>query len=135
MLCQRKDWIEHRHKLNLFGQPEMEQQARTCHLGGAAQPADASCPSPEDTDDEDPESEMRTRAPELVKHGDVYYLQAPEAVNALLDVERYAKRWTLIPAAELHASSVQHPEHPDWRWLLHVRRVPVTPHSLSLIHI
>ena len=24
---------------------------------------------------------------------------------------------------------MQHPQHPDWRWLLHVRRVPVLPDS------
>ena len=129
VLCQRKDWIEYRHKVNLFGQPQNEQQARTFHVGGAAQPADSSCRSPEDTDDEGPVSEKATRQPDLLKHGDVYYLQSPEAVNALLNVERYALRWPLIPAVELHASSVQHPQHPDWRWLLHVRRVPVTPHS------
>ena len=54
-------------------------------------------------------------------------LASPEAVHALLAVERYAERWPLIPVAELHASSVQHPLHPDWRWLLHVKRVPVQP--------
>ena len=72
-------------------------------------------------------SEKATRQPDLVKHGDVYYLQSPEAVNALLKVARYAFRWPLIPAVELHASSVQHPLHPEWRWLLHVKRVPVKP--------
>ena len=25
----------------------------------------------------------------------------------------------------MHASSVQHPAHEDWRWILNVRRVPV----------
>ena len=55
----------------------------------------------------------------------VYYLENQEAVNALLSVERYAARWPLIPIEELHASSVQHPLHPAWRWLLHSRRVPV----------
>ena len=35
------------------------------------------------------------------------------------------QRWLLIPAAELHASSVQHPDCAAWRWLLHSRRVPV----------
>ena len=48
-------------------------------------------------------------------------------MHLLLDVERYSKRWPMIPAEELHASSVQHPGHPEWRWLLHSRRVPVLP--------
>ena len=126
-LCQRKDWIEHRYKLNLFGEAPEEQQARTCDVGGAPQPADSEGAPPEDTDDEDPLPEKRARQPALVKQGDVYFLQSPEAVHALLNVERYATRWPLIPGAELHASSVQHPQHPDWRWLLHVRRVPVKP--------
>ena len=60
-----------------------------------------------------------------MKHRGVYYLQSPELVQKLLDVDRYRQRWPLIPSEELHASSVQHPEHPDWRWLLHSRRVPV----------
>ena len=29
------------------------------------------------------------------------------------------------PPEHLHASSVQHPQHPEWRWLLHTRRIPV----------
>ena len=56
-----------------------------------------------------------------------HYLQSREAVHAFLSVERYATRWPLIPADELHASSVQHPLHPEWRWLLHVKRVRVKP--------
>jgi hypothetical protein len=70
--------------------------------------------------------------PDLTKHGDVYYLQSPELVHALLDVERYAKRWPLIPPEELHASSVQHPNNVQWRWLLHSRRVPVKSSGASL---
>ena len=107
MLCQRKGWIEYRHKLQLFGQPpQNEQQVRTSDVGGAPQPADSSCRSPEDTDDEGPVSEEATGQPGLLKHGDVYYLQSPEAVSGLLKVERYALRWPLKPAVELHASSV-----------------------------
>ena len=49
----------------------------------------------------------------------------------LLSVDRYAERWPLIPVAELHASSVQHPLHPEWRWLLHSRRVPCIASNVS----
>ena len=35
----------------------------------------------------------------------------------------------MIPQEELHASSIQHPDNPSWRWLLHSRRVPVLPNS------
>ena len=62
----------------------------------------------------------------LVKRRGVYYLQSPEKVHKLLDVDRYSARWPLIPSEELQASSVEHPYHPEWRWLLHSRRVPLT---------
>ena len=86
---------------------------------GAPQPAD------EDNDVSGDLCEEDYRSKRLMKHKGVYYLQSPEAVNGLLNVERYAARWPLIPVAELHASSIQHPLHPEWRWLLHSRRVPV----------
>ena len=127
MLCQRKDFIEHRHKLNLFGQPPSNHQVSTCSIGSAHQPAEPSSRAPEDTDDEGHAREQDTRQQFLLKHGGVHYLQSPEAAHAFLCVERYATRWPLIPADELHASSVQHPLHPEWRWLLHVKRVPVKP--------
>ena len=122
-LCQQKDFIEHRHKLSLFGTPP---SSAACAFSGnvAELPAVAS-------DAEEPSggasqpAEGGASQPALLRHGDVYYLQAPERVHLFLDVERYSKRWPLIPAEELHASSVQHPGHPDWRWLLHSRRVPV----------
>ena len=61
----------------------------------------------------------------LLNHRGVYCLQSLELVQKLLDVERYRQRWPLIPVDELHASSVQHPKHAEWRWLMHSRRVPV----------
>ena len=125
VLCQRKDFIEHRHKLNLFGEPPSNHEASTGFLGGAPQPAEPSSLAPEDSDDETQAREQDSRQSFFVKHKGVHYLQDPEGVNALLKVERYAERWPLIPPVELHASSVQHPLHPEWRWLLHVRRVPV----------
>ena len=104
-VCQRKDFIEHRYRLNLFGDiPEGRVTVDT-----AQKPADAEEAAPRGN---------------LVKHDGVYYIQNVDAVHELLDVERYAKRWPLIPREDLHASSVQHPRDPGRRWLLHVRRVP-----------
>ena len=105
VLCARKDFIEHRHMLNLFAQPP--ENHLSVEFGRS---------------EEKQEDDKPTR---LIKHKHVYYLQKPESVNGLLSVERYAARWPLIPVAELHASSIQHPLHPEWRWLLHSRRVPV----------
>jgi len=52
------------------GQAENEEEARTLHVAGAAQPADESCRSPEHKDDEGSVSEEGTSEPELVQHGD-----------------------------------------------------------------
>ncbi len=41
----------------------------------------------------------------------------------------YIDAWGKIPIEELHASSVQHPDHESMRWLLHTRRVPKTEES------
>ena len=45
-------------------------------------------------------------------------------INELLSVYNYIRDWNLIPGEELHASSVQHPDYENMRWLLHTRRVP-----------
>ena len=57
------------------------------------------------------------------EHG--YYVIDADRINELLDVKKYIDAWPQIPTEELHASSVQHPRHPKYRWLLNTRRVPV----------
>jgi hypothetical protein len=118
-LCARKDFIEHRHMLNLFAPPPEDGQRVEFRSRSASQPART------EHEEEEPAEEANNKPHRLIKHEMVYYVQNPEAVNELLNVERYAARWPLIPVAELHASSVQHPSHPEWRWLLHSRRVPM----------
>jgi hypothetical protein len=44
-------------------------------------------------------------------------------------VNKYIEAWPQIPREELHASAVQHPCHPEYRWLLNTRRVPVQASS------
>ncbi len=51
----------------------------------------------------------------------------PARVDSILSVHRYCKRWPLIPKEELLGSSVRHPEHHEYLWLLHTRRVPLMP--------
>ena len=47
---------------------------------------------------ESPGDEAAQTAQEsLQKQGDVYYVQSPEMVNTLLDVDRSAQRWPFIP--------------------------------------
>ena len=110
--CARLDWLERRYKLRLFA--EAPEGSRT-----GAPEEDA-----EETDSSGGEQSQQ-KAQRLLRVRGEYYLQAPAKVAELLAVERYRQRWPLIPAEELHASSVQHPEQPAWRWLLHTRRVPV----------
>ena len=61
----------------------------------------------------------------------VLYLGGAERIHQLLDVEVYAAAWPLIPKEELHASSIQHPRYPAYRWLLHTKRVPVLSQSAA----
>ena len=112
-LCQRKDFIEHRHKLNLFREAPSKHHDSTGSIGSASQPAAYETCSPHKTDDVCDGPTEDTRYHSLVKHDGVYYLQSPEAVHVLLSVDRYAERWPLVPREELHASSVQHPHHPE----------------------
>ena len=114
-ICAQKDYLEQRHKLSLFGSLPQQHATEQC-ADAASDVGDVS----------EGEGEARAASSRtLLKHRGVYYLQSPEGVQKLLDVERYRQRWPLIPVDELHASSVQHPKHAEWRWLLHSRRVPV----------
>ena len=120
-LCQQKDFIEYRYKLSLFGTPPP-----ACERASAAPQAEVPDAEgdPKEPTSEPARHDFGAAQHALVKRGDIYYIQSPDRVHALLDVERYAARWPLIPPQELHASSVQHPANSEWRWLLHVRRVP-----------
>ena len=56
-------------------------------------------------------------------------------IHDLLDVEKYIQSWPLIPKEELYASSVQHPRHPNYRWLLNTRRVPMATPGTAAEHV
>ena len=120
VICAQKDYLEHRYKMSLFG----EAPKGVTSEGSLAKNTEAE-------EEEDGPAERCSRqdriAYSLVKHNGVYYMQSPEKAQVFLNVDRYHERWPLIPTEHLHASSVQHPHHPEWRWLLHTRRVPVMP--------
>ena len=109
--CARLDWLERRYKLRFFADAPV-------HAAGFR--GDEDCDS-----DEEECNETRGRARRLLCFRGEFYLREPGKVAALLSTERYSKRWPLIPEAELHASSVQHPDEKSWLYLLHTRRVPV----------
>jgi hypothetical protein len=118
-ICARLDWKEHRVKLNLFAAPPAVSDAKEEDLS-------------EQSSDDDWKTTAASKKAPVVWFDGVAYLQNPKRVQELLSVERYQERWPLIPQEELHASSIQHPDNPSWRWLLHSRRVPVLPNSGAL---
>ena len=61
----------------------------------------------------------------------ILYFGTAEKVNAILNVQAYCQAWPLIPQAELYASSVRHPSHLEFCWLLNTRRVPTTPENVD----
>ena len=72
----------------------------------------------EDSESENEESARKRRCGKLLKDQTGYYVIDAHAINELLDVRKYIEAWPLIPTDELHASSVQHPSFPQYRWLL-----------------
>ena len=88
-----------------------------------------------DSAEEDQVSRVRGRQRLLSDKKGILYFGPADVIQKFLAVEKYQERWPLIPAAELHASSVQHPLHPEYRWLLHSRRVPVLAESTSEVEL
>ena len=86
-------------------------------------------PREESSDEEAHATEQRRGR--LLKDENGFYVIDPHKIHELLDVNKYSEAWPLIPKEELHASSVQHPSHPEYRWLLNTRRIPVEPSSAS----
>ena len=76
-----------------------------------------------DSDDDDTSEERDPEAEEvaanqrrgiLLRDSHGYYILDAGSINSLLDVRKYIESWPLIPAEELHASSVQHPSYPHF---------------------
>ena len=118
-ICARLDLNERRVKLYLFAAPPPVSDAIEDDLS-------------EESSSDETDTTASTRNRPSVWSDDVAFVQNPKRVQELLCVERYQERWPWIPRKELHASSIQHPRYPSWRWLLHSRRVPVLPNSGAL---
>ena len=80
-------------------------------------------PAEESSEEVAPATEQRRGR--LLKDGDGFYVIDAHKIIELLDVKKYIEAWPHIPRTELILSSVQHPSHPEYRWLLNTRRVPV----------
>ena len=111
--CARVDWIDEFVPCYLF---------KDCAEELLAQ-GDSNSEGSADTDDSQKEK-TPTGGGALLRDDAGYYVRNAAAIDALLDVRKYSTAWPLIPPEELHASSIQHPTHPNCRWLLNTRRVP-----------
>ena len=122
MVCARKDWLESWYQCYLWKAfPRGDAGELAADEEAAKDAAAEVCLEP--SDDEEPRRPRR-----LLRDADgVYYMGDAAKVNAFLGVEHYAKAMPRIPLKELHASSVRHPMHSAYRWLLRTRRVQTRP--------
>ena len=116
--CARVEWIDQCFPCHLFS--DCPESLRPCEKESDDE---AGIATNESSDEEAPAPEQRQG--KLLKDDDGYYVLDAHAIHELLDVNKYIQAWPQIPREELHASSVQHPGHPEYRWLLNTRRVPM----------
>ena len=121
-ICAVQVWIEDGFPCHLW----KECPADILDSAAAAASDDNSAGS-DDSVEKGPSAAKRRNKPRYLCDETGYYIGDEATVNKLLAVENYIRDWPRIPREELHASSVQHPRHADYRWLLHTRRVCVLP--------
>ena len=124
--CAKVSWIDRCFPCYLFQDcPDAlrpREESDTDHTDNDAAPEEAS-------DEEALAPEQRRGR--LLKNEDGLYVIDAHKINELLDVNKYIEAWPLIPKEELHASSVQHPSLPEYKWLRNTRRVPVQASSFE----
>ena len=119
--CALVDWIDNAFPCFLFADCPDEVKPKV-------DKREDECESDEDENSEHEGSEQEEgathqRRGKVLRDAKGYYVIDAHAINELLDVGKYIEAWPLIPIEELHASSVQHPSFPQYRWLLNTRRV------------
>jgi hypothetical protein len=122
--CAKVSWIDRCFPCHLFQDCPDALRPREENDADDAEPEAA---AEESSDEEAPATEQRRGR--LLKDEDGFYVIDAHKINELLDVNKYIEAWPQIPKEELHASSVEHPSHPEYRWLLNTRRVPVQASS------
>jgi hypothetical protein len=112
-----EDWIERRTQMHLLAKPDgRRSRLFQCSTEEVHEEEDA----PPDTSSATPPAGGKFYHTE----NHIFCVGDPDKVDKFFGVQHYIAAWPKIPTEELHASSVQHPHHPDMRWLLHSRRVP-----------
>ena len=118
--CAKVAWIENCFPCFLFQDCPDEVRPQT---QSDAESSESEASEEEAAEEEVPATEHRRGR--LLKNENGYYVIDAHAINEPLDVNKYIEAWPQIPTEELHASSVQHPSHSEYRWLLNTRRVPL----------
>ena len=118
-VCAVKDWIDDYYPCYLW------QEAPSLHQSTQMPENEENSEVEDGEEQQQRERPSRRRGPQLRGEDGVCFLGPADKVHKLLDVEKYVPGVPLVPAEELHASSVQHPSFPEMRWLLHTKRVPV----------
>ena len=131
-VCACKDWLNNRYEVYLFKEATGSTTwARHYRYGGND---DNILGEEHDENPRIADGSQSTLGSLLVEDNGAFCLGPKDKIHKILNVERYIQKWPLIPQAELHASSVQHPDDISMRWLLHSRRVtrmPRTPETSS----
>ena len=126
--CAKVAWIDDCYPCFLFQDCPDEAKPREKKRANASdtEASDGSEPEAEEEEAADEEAfATEQRRGRLLKDENGYYVIDAYEIHKLLDVHKYIEAWPQIPAEELHASSVRHPSHPEFRWLLHTRRIPL----------
>ena len=129
VVCARKGWLESRFQCYLWKAfPRGDARELAAEKKATKDGVAEECLEPSD-------DEERRRPRRLLRDADgVYYMGDAAEVNKFLGVEHYAKAMPRIPLKELHASSVRHPKHSAYRWLLHTRRVQTQQEETGGVH-
>ncbi len=124
-VCAVKDWLENRYPVYLF--KEATGTTTWYKHFYVLEGEDVH----DEQDDEEPKASggKRPAGTLLIEDSGAFCFGPKNRTHEILDVQRYAAEWPLIPIVELHASSVQHPDDLSMRWLLHCRRVKCLPAS------
>jgi hypothetical protein len=118
VICAVRNFVEKRFRVYLW--KTIDSNCRETEDEVAAQEQDSESEDPHHVHD-------NSKNNRLLQDADgCFYLGPAELVHEHLDVYAYSKRMPWIPMEELQASSIQHPDHPNFRWLLHTRRVPTS---------
>ena len=120
-VCACKDWVNNRYEVYLFKEATgTTTWARHFRYGGNDEEIAG------EDHGEDPRKSGDSHPAQgglLMEDSGAFCVGPKDKIHEIPNVERYIKKWPLIPQAELHASSVQHPDDISMRWLLHSRRV------------